>query len=166
MLYISFISKVLKVDESFYTILMIIESIGLLIGSFMVTKRNKKVGFMTIISYLSLIDGICILIHYFINDIWLFLIVGLITGILNSIISVFSITALQKSTNNEYRSREIGSYQMLLGVVSIPGLFIGGSINSELTIRLIFAICGLLIIAISFNYIIKGNQYLKTIEKT
>ncbi|WP_176551071.1 MFS transporter [Bacillus sp. AFS040349] len=155
-LYLVFVTEVLGMEESFYSVLMVIEAVGLFIGSLIVKHLQNKLGYLPLLSLCTIVDGICIGLHYSIDSMFSFLFLGLLTGTVGAQISILSNSILQKTTEASSRASVFGSFQMIIGIFSIPGLFIGGLIQSNENVRILFGISGLIITLIGLYYFTKS----------
>jgi|SRR5690625_165993 len=160
-LYLVFLTQVLNADESLYSVLMLIESMGLFLGSLTVNYFRRHIGIWKLLFSAVVIDGICIASHLFISNTIYFFMVGLITGMIGAMIFIVSSTLLQETIEEHRRARLMGAHQTVIGLFSIPGLLIGGMIQSFGDIRHIFFISGIAIMIVGCIYFITEGKRMK-----
>lgn len=160
-LYLVFLTKVLNTTESLYSALMLTESAGLFLGSFIVDFFQKRIGIWKLLFTAVIIDGFCIASHLLINNTIIFFFIGLITGMVGAIIFIVSSTLLQKAIEEHRRARIMGAHQTVIGLFSIPGLLTGGIIQNFGNTRQIFFISGLLIMCVGLTYFINEGKRIK-----
>lgn len=153
-LYLVFLTESLKENESLYSLLMLIESAGLFLGSISIKYFKKYLGTNNLLFISVILDGLCIAAHMFINNVIIFFLIGLFTGIVGSFIFIITNTLLQKAIDDEKRAQLMGAHQTLLGLFSIPGLLIGGIIQKFGDIKIIFLLSGMSIMLVGVIYLI------------
>jgi len=137
--------------------------IGFVMQLFVIQKVVKKFGDKKVLMYALLLGGLAYICIFFVQNIWLFVILSTITGAASSFVAPMIQTILSKEADEKSQGSILGLNASYISLGSIFGPIIGG-VLATFILPLPFLIGGLVLIACYFLSFKIIDRYKKVVQ--